>query len=386
MAQQCGFFNAQLVGEEYDRVYLAEQFAAYFASFIGNGVFAKSMQELEVVAKETATMHIDVLSGQGWINGYWYRNTSTYDLELSIADGVLNRIDLIVLRWSSSERDMYLTVIEGTPSVSPVAPALKRDADYYDLELAQVAVNAGVVGIKQADITDMRANNSVCGFVHGLIEQLDTTDLWNQFQDYFQRFKETHENDFDQWSAFQKTTYLEYIQTMQTAYETFVSDSTADYRKWVQDQELSMENYIKATQSAYDQFVATMSSKYSDWTAAKEAEYEKWYSDHTVQWSHDFNTWFETIKEQLSDDVAGKLQNEIDEVDDKVDGYIERETVFSDDGKEITQTSGKQKIVTTFVDDFHILQEFYDNNIKIKTKAITFSQDGKVISETKEVV
>lgn len=147
-----------------------------------------------------------------------------------------------------------------------------------------------------------------------------------------------------------------------------------------------MENYIKATQSAYDQFVATMSSKYSDWTAAKEAEYEKWYSDHTVQWSHDFNTWFETIKEQLSDDVAGKLQNEIDEVDDKVDGYIERETVFSDDGKEITQTSGKQKIVTTFVDDFHILQEFYDNNIKIKTKAITFSQDGKVISETKEVV
>ena len=32
MAEQCGFFDAHVVGNEYDRVYLAEQFARYFAS------------------------------------------------------------------------------------------------------------------------------------------------------------------------------------------------------------------------------------------------------------------------------------------------------------------------------------------------------------------
>ena len=58
MSQECGFFNAQLNGEEYDRVYLAEQFAAYFASFIGNGVFGKSMQQLEVVCQNTPSMSI----------------------------------------------------------------------------------------------------------------------------------------------------------------------------------------------------------------------------------------------------------------------------------------------------------------------------------------
>ena len=75
MAQECGFFNAELEGGEYDRVYNAEQFAAYFASFIGNGIFADSMSELVVVENETPNMSVNVSSGQGWINGWWYRNT-----------------------------------------------------------------------------------------------------------------------------------------------------------------------------------------------------------------------------------------------------------------------------------------------------------------------
>ena len=79
MAQECGFFNAQLVGDgEYDRVYLAEQFAAYFASFIGNGVFGKSMQQLEVVCQNTPNMSIKVLAGQAFINGWWYRINGDY--------------------------------------------------------------------------------------------------------------------------------------------------------------------------------------------------------------------------------------------------------------------------------------------------------------------
>ena len=51
--ERCGFFDANLVGEEYDRVYLASSFAAYFSSFIGNGVFAKkTREEVEVQSQE----------------------------------------------------------------------------------------------------------------------------------------------------------------------------------------------------------------------------------------------------------------------------------------------------------------------------------------------
>ena len=116
MAQECGFFNAELEGGEYDRVYNAEQFAAYFASFIGNGVFGNSMSELVVVENDTPNMSINVSSGQAWINGWWYRNTEEYNLSVDVADGVLNRIDIVVLRWGSTERDTWLQVVKGTPN------------------------------------------------------------------------------------------------------------------------------------------------------------------------------------------------------------------------------------------------------------------------------
>ena len=47
MAEQSGFFNAHLIDGEYDRVYLAEHFAKYFASFIGNGIFGGKSNELQ---------------------------------------------------------------------------------------------------------------------------------------------------------------------------------------------------------------------------------------------------------------------------------------------------------------------------------------------------
>ena len=81
MAEKSGFFDAHLVDGEYDRIYLAESFAKYFASFIGNGIFGGKSNELMVQQKATADMSVRVLSGQAWINGYWYENTSKLTLK-----------------------------------------------------------------------------------------------------------------------------------------------------------------------------------------------------------------------------------------------------------------------------------------------------------------
>ena len=267
MAQECGFFNAQLVGEEYDRVYLAEQFAAYFASFIGNGVFGSSMQQLEVTANNDMTTN--VLSGQAWINGWWYRNTDVYTLSHSVADGILPRIDIVVLRWDHSARDMYLAVIEGTPSANPIKPPIVRNADYYDLQLCEVSIPAGSIRITQAQITDTRLDNSVCGLVTGVVDQIDTTTLFNQFESYFDEFKQFYENDYANWTAEQKQAYI----------------------TWVTLQE----------------------NDYTNWTNEQKAEYDAWYASHIDLWQNEFTTWFENIKGQLSEDAAGKIQVELDE-------------------------------------------------------------------------
>lgn len=267
--ERCGFFDANLVGEEYDRVYLAAQFAAYFASFIGNGVYAEHSNQLQVVAMPTPQMQVGVEKGQGWINGYWYENTDTMYLPIEVADGVLNRIDSIVLRLGFAERNMWLMVKKGTPAVNPTAPEVTRTADYYDLQLATVSIPASSIRITQAQIQDTRMNQDVCGWVTGVVEQLDTTTLFNQFETYFQEFKENNQADYEEWTETQKQAWL----------------------SWVSGQE----------------------TNFTDWTDEQKEEYETWYATHIDQWQSDFDTWFENIKGQLGEDAAGNLQNQIDE-------------------------------------------------------------------------
>lgn len=267
--ERCGFFDANLVGEEYDRVYLAAQFAAYFASFIGNGVYAEHSNQLQVVAMPTPQMQVGVEKGQGWINGYWYENTDTMYLPIEVADGVLNRIDSIVLRLGFAERNMWLMVKKGTPAVNPIAPEVTRTADYYDLQLATVSIPASSIRITQAQIQDTRMNQDVCGWVTGVVKQLDTTTLFNQFETYFQEFKENNQADYEEWTETQKQAWL----------------------SWISGQE----------------------TDFTDWTDEQKEEYETWYATHINQWQSDFDTWFENIKGQLGEDAAGNLQNQIDE-------------------------------------------------------------------------
>lgn len=267
--ERCGFFDANLVGEEYDRVYLAAQFAAYFASFIGNGVYAEHSNQLQVVAMPTPQMQVGVEKGQGWINGYWYENTDTMYLPIEVADGVLNRIDSIVLRLGFAERNMWLMVKKGTPAVNPIAPEVTRTADYYDLQLATVSIPASSIRITQAQIQDTRMNQDVCGWVTGVVKQLDTTTLFNQFEAYFQEFKENNQADYEEWTEAQKQAWL----------------------SWVSGQE----------------------TDFTDWTDEQKEEYETWYATHINQWQSDFDAWFENIKGQLGEDAAGNLQNQIDE-------------------------------------------------------------------------
>lgn len=267
--ERCGFFDANLVGEEYDRVYLAAQFAAYFASFIGNGVYAEHSNQLQVVVMPTPQMQVGVEKGQGWINGYWYENTDTMYLPIEVADGVLNRIDSIVLRLGFAERNMWLMVKKGTPAINPTAPEVTRTADYYDLQLATVSIPASSIRITQAQIQDTRMNQDVCGWVTGVVKQLDTTTLFNQFETYFQEFKENNQADYEEWTETQKQAWL----------------------SWISGQE----------------------TDFTDWTDEQKEEYETWYATHINQWQSNFDTWFENIKGQLGEDAAGNLQNQIDE-------------------------------------------------------------------------
>lgn len=182
MAERCGFFNATNAVNP-DRVYDSSDFAAYFASFIGNGVFAKHSNQLRVAQQESPDMSVQVLGGQAWINGWWYDNTSALNISIDPADGTLDRVDIIVVQFNLTKREIKTIVRKGSPSAGATAPTLNRDDDLWELKLAEVNVSHGTVNITDGKITDTRSDTTVCGWVSGLIDQMDTTELFNQLQE-----------------------------------------------------------------------------------------------------------------------------------------------------------------------------------------------------------
>ncbi|WP_061334290.1 hypothetical protein, partial [Clostridium botulinum] len=197
--ERSSFFNAVLDQQgNPDRSYLAEDFARYFSTFIGNGVFPNPANQLQVVAIDN-NMQVRIKKGYAWINGYMYENTDDYILKLDPADGVLNRIDRIVLRLDFLERKIKAIVKKGQYASSPVAPVLQRDADAYEIAIVDVYVRNGVISIMQSNITDLRLNKEFCGIVHAVIQQVDTTEIFRQFQAWFNEQKNVHEGDFEKW-------------------------------------------------------------------------------------------------------------------------------------------------------------------------------------------
>ncbi len=195
-----------------DRKYKAGDFTRYFGALVKDGILPNPSTNLQVVADEG--MNVIIRPGFLWINsGHLYWNDSNLVVPINTADGVLHRIDRIVIRWMNTERDIRAIVLSGDPASNPTEPAIQRDADYYDICLADVAVNAGATQIIQANITDQRLNPVLCGVASSTYNQIDTEAFNAQLQSWFQTFTDQLQG----WA------------------ETFQSDSQAAFTGWFQD-------------------------------------------------------------------------------------------------------------------------------------------------------
>lgn len=243
-----------------DRKYSAEDWAAYFALFLSNGVFYSSADRLKVTAYEG--MKVKVGKGAGFIAGRMYMLEADTTITLDTADGALNRIDRIVLRCDYTNRRITIAVKKGSYSASPTAPELTRDADAYELALADVYVAAGVVTITTANITDQRLNTALCGIVTGLVEQADTQEIFDEFYAYLQEFKQTTQVDIEAWTLEQQQAYI-------------------------------------------------------TWYTQQQEAFANWYNTHTTAWQQEFNTWFDEVQGMLEGDVATNLTNRVIKLEER---------------------------------------------------------------------
>lgn len=182
MAETSGFFNAKEDNGTYDRIYYAPDFAQYFAMFIGSGVFANPMNQLKVVPKSGLT--VTLKKGNAFIDGYWYRLSEDMDFTLS-PNGTSNTItDIIAITLNKMDRVITAKKKEKVSNIVPV-----NNGFVHELIVASISLGVGVSAITESMITDRRPYDDYCGFVTGVVDQIDTdgmfTQLEAQFNDWF---------------------------------------------------------------------------------------------------------------------------------------------------------------------------------------------------------
>ncbi len=174
--EQSSFFNAEKTANgTYDRTYNAEDWAAYFATFVGNGVSCTPNTNLEV--ESSSGMNVIVNSGVAFINGYRYENTTPLTVQINQDNSTYDRITSIILELNLNNRNIICTTLDGTAEPNPQPPTLIRTDSIYQLQLATVYVSAGTTNC--GAITDTRENKQACGFLELLAPTLPPTLIKN---------------------------------------------------------------------------------------------------------------------------------------------------------------------------------------------------------------
>lgn len=187
MAITYGFFNA-IKGSDgsYDRTYNADQMSTYFEGLVGDGVYESIGDAMQVVA--SSGMQVQVKSGRMLIGSRWIKNDAAYPIAINAAHVTLNRYTAIVVRLDLSARTISIVAKDGDNATDPIKPTMTKSQTVKEMCLAYIYVGRGVTSISQANIEDTRPDNNVCGWVTGIVQQVDTSKLFLQWQTAYEEF------------------------------------------------------------------------------------------------------------------------------------------------------------------------------------------------------
>ena len=247
MAITYGFFDAMKNTDgTYDRTYNADQMSTYFEGLVSDGVYADVGDGMQV--KAGTGMQVQVNAGRLLIDCKWLKNTAAYPITINTAHVTLNRYTAIVARLDYNARTISLVAKDGTPASNPSKPATIKTQTIKELCLAYVYVSRGVTSITQADIQDTRANSDICGLVRCLVDQLDTSEMFLQYETAYQQqlkimedWQKQQEENFEKWfnALTSKLNVDTYIKKFRKIRKT-INDSTRILY-------LDMENYTYET-------------------------------------------------------------------------------------------------------------------------------------------
>lgn len=213
-AVNCGFFDSI----DKDRLYSADEMNRPYKRVITNGVFATPSgtpsTDLQVMASGNS-MNITVAAGEALFGDKWFQNPAILAITVPSNSSIVPRRDSVVAQIDKRQVGRVGNIIyrTGTPSSTPVAPSINTIDNVIEYRVANIDVPAGAVAISQANITDLRGS-SECPWITSLIQQVDTSTLFNQWVTAYNNYYTESTEDFENWSEEKKAEFEQFLENL----------------------------------------------------------------------------------------------------------------------------------------------------------------------------
>lgn len=203
----CGFFNSV----NRDRLYNANHMNKPYRRLVSNGVFAtpqgQPSTDLQVLS-ESDGMKIGVSIGEAIFADKWFENTSKIVITVPNNASLLPRRDSVIAQVDNRENGRVGRIVyrTGTPANNPLPPDIGTVTDVVEYRLANIYVASGATAINQDAIVDLRGSEE-CPWVTHLLYQVDTSELFRQWQSAYENYYHESAEEFEEWSQDQKETF-----------------------------------------------------------------------------------------------------------------------------------------------------------------------------------
>lgn len=208
-----GFFNAV----DQDRSYYAEDMNKPYKRLVSNGVYATAQGTPSTDLKVNAAggMLINVLPGQGIFADKWFENHDDIPITVPANSSTATRIDSVIAQVDTRLAGRVGSIVyrTGEASANPVAPEINSVSGVVEYRLANIVVNPGASAISQSNINDRRGSAD-CPWITSLIQQVDTSALFDQYETAYEDYFETSTASFEEYKEEQAEDWAAFIQTL----------------------------------------------------------------------------------------------------------------------------------------------------------------------------
>ena len=214
ISASCGFFDSV----NGDRLYSADQMNRPYRRLISNGVFATpawtASTDLQVVSAFSG-MKIIVKAGQGIFADKWFEHSSDVQITVPSNANVVPRRDSVIVQIDKRVNGRVGNVIyrTGVASSNPQVPDITKTSTLMEYRIANVYVAAGASAINNDAIVDLRGS-SECPWVTSLVKQVDTSQLFNQWQAAYENYYNSSTQSFTSWSNQQRQAFADFMEEL----------------------------------------------------------------------------------------------------------------------------------------------------------------------------